>query len=210
MAPGHTAVAMKRVGGRGRGWSDGGDGRVGFGAEPSGSHQSLPTRAPLRSPRSREAHDRGTRRSRRFLAGLVVGCVLLAAGRPVYGPYIDRFGETGDKGVIAVVKTSLRKRAERHDLTTLPRSWGHHRDGPDGEGEVVGAHVSQGFSWRRAYDALSHSTVDERERVIRALWDKLVAPHDDEKRLGEPSRASSETRARKPRRRRDDDASYHR
>ena len=131
-------MAMKRVGGRGRGWSDGGDGRVGFGAEPSGSHQSLPTRAPLRSPRSREAHDRGTRRSRRFLAGLVVGCVLLAAGRPVYGPYIDRFGETGDKGVIAVVKTSLRKRAERHDLTTLPRSWGHHRDGPDGEGEVVG------------------------------------------------------------------------
>ena len=199
VAPGHTAVAMKRVGGRGRGWSDGGDGRVGFGAEPSGSHQSLPTRAPLRSPRSREAHDRGTKQSRRFLVGLVVGCVLLAAGRPLYGPYIDRFGETGDKGVIAVVKTSLRKRAERHDLTTLPRSWGHHRDGPDGEGEVVGAHVSQGFSWRRAYDALSHSTVDERERVIRALWDVLVAPHDDEKRLGEPSRASSETRARKPR-----------
>ena len=159
----------------------------------------MPTRAPLRSPRSREAHDRGTKQSRRFLVGLVVGCVLLAAGRPLYGPYIDRFGETGDKGVIAVVKTSLRKRAERHDLTTLPRSWGHHRDGPDGEGEVVGAHVSQGFSWRRAYDALSHSTVDERERVIRALWDVLVAPHDDEKRLGEPSRASSETRARKPR-----------
>ena len=175
---------MKRVGGRGRGWSDDGDGRVGFGAEPGGSHQSLPTRAPLRSPRSREAHDRGTRQSRRFLAGLVVGCVLLAAGRPLYGPYIDRFGETGDKGVIAVVKTSLRKRAERHDLTTLPRSWGHHRQGADGEGEVVGAHVSESFSWRRAYDALSQSTVDERERVIRALWDKLVAPHDDEKGLG--------------------------
>lgn len=102
----------------------------------------------------------------------------------MYGPYIDRFGETGDKGVIAVVKTSLRKRAERHDLTTLPRSWGHHRQGADGEGEVVGAHVSESFSWRRAYDALSHSTVDERERVIRALWDKLVAPHDDEKGLG--------------------------
>jgi len=114
----------------------------------------------------------------------VVGCVLLAAGRPLYGPYIDRFGETGDKGVIAVVKTSLRKRAERHDLTTLPRSWGHHRQGADGEGEVVGAHVSESFSWRRAYDALSQSTVDERERVIRALWDKLVAPHDDEKGLG--------------------------
>lgn len=184
MASGHIAVAMKRVGGRGRGWIDDGDGRVGFGAEPGGSHQSLPTRAPLRSPRSREAHDRGTRQSRRFLAGLVVGCVLLAAGRPLYGPYIDRFGETGDKGVIAVVKTSLRKRAERHDLTTLPRSWGHHRQGADGEGEVVGVHVSESFSWRRAFDALSQSTVDERERVIRALWDKLVAPHDDEKRLG--------------------------
>ena len=109
--------------------------------------------------------------------------MLLAAGRPVYGPYIDRFGETGDKGVIAVVKTSLRKRAERHDLTSLPRSWGHHRDGPDGEGEVVGAHVSESFSWRRAYDALSQSTVDERERVIRALWDRLVAKNDDERRL---------------------------
>ena len=94
----------------------------------------------------------------------------------MYGPYIDRFGETGDKGVIAVVKTSLKTRGAPRS-TTLPRSWGHHRDGPDGEGEVVGAHVSQGFSWRRAYDALSQS-VDERERVARALWDKLVAPQE--------------------------------
>ena len=177
-------MSMKRMGGRGRGWGAGGDGMVGFGAEPVGSRQSLPTRAPLRPPRSREAHDRGTKQSRRFLVGLVVGCVLLAAGRPLYGPYIDRFGETGDKDVIAVVKTSLRKRAERHDLTTLPRSWGHHRDRPDGEGELVGAHVSENFSWRRVYDALSQYTADERERVIRALWEKLVAKNDEEKRLG--------------------------
>ena len=160
--------------------------RVGSGAsrdwDEDGGH-GLPSRASEWTPSERAAHHRGTRRSRWALAALVLACALVALLRPLYGPYIDRFGETGDKGVIAVVKTSLRKRAERHDLTSLPRSWGHHRDGPDGEGEVVGAHVSESFSWRRAYDALSQSTVDERERVIRALWDRLVAKNDDERRL---------------------------
>jgi len=158
----------------------------------SESQQSLPTRAPRgdRSPRSREAHDRGTRASRRTLVGIVVVCVLLAAGRPVYGPYIDRFGETGDKSVIVVVKSTLQKRAEKHDLTALPRSWGHRRNGERGGGEVIGKPVShETFSLRRAYESLSQTTVEERERVIRTLWDELVAPGKEKAFDGETADA---------------------
>lgn len=99
---------MKRVGGRGRGWTreEEDEGRVSCSGETS---TSLPTRAPLRSPRSREAHDRGTRRSRRAILSIVVACVLLAVGRPVYGPYIDRFGERGDASVISLVRVVFPK-----------------------------------------------------------------------------------------------------
>ena len=94
---------MKRVGGRGRGWTreEEDEGRVSCSGETS---TSLPTRAPLRSPRSREAHDRGTRRSRRVILSIVVACVFLAVGMPVYGPYIDRFGELGVASFLVVVR----------------------------------------------------------------------------------------------------------
>lgn len=184
---------MKRVGGRGRGWTreEEEEGRVSCSGETS---TSLPTRAPLRSPRSREAHDRGTRRSRRAILSIVVACVLLAVGRPVYGPYIDRFGERGDASVISLVQHGLAKRARKHELT-LPRSWGHHRYGPDGEGEIVGSlvggkldadkneHASERFSWRKAYEHLRKSGLAERERVLRLMWERLVVAESAPEKL---------------------------
>ena len=182
---------MKRVGGRGRGWTHEDEDRGSGNA--STSQHTLPTCSSLRSPRSREAHDRGTRQSRRAIVSIIIGCVLLAVGRPVYGPYIDRFGEEKNKGVIHVVKQSLAKRAERHDLT-LPRSWGHHRYGSDREGDIVGSnslksketHASEHFSWRKAYEHLKEKTLEEREHLLRGMWEKLV--------LAESSAGSLETK----------------
>ena len=60
--------------------------------------------------------DRNTRRARRALVVCALFLFLLAFSRPIYGPYIDRFGEDGDATLIEVVKDHLTKRAERHGL----------------------------------------------------------------------------------------------
>tara|TARA_B110000444_G_scaffold252358_1_gene281574 strand:- start:1078 stop:1776 length:699 start_codon:yes stop_codon:yes gene_type:complete len=60
--------------------------------------------------------DRNTRRARVALVSCTLFLFLLAFSRPIYGPYIDRFGEDGDATLIEVVKDHLTKRAERHGL----------------------------------------------------------------------------------------------
>ena len=60
--------------------------------------------------------DRNTRRARISLVACTLFLFLLAFSRPIYGPYIDRFGEDGDATLIEVVKDHLTKRAERHGL----------------------------------------------------------------------------------------------
>jgi hypothetical protein len=60
--------------------------------------------------------DRNTRRARVTLVLCTLFLFLLAFSRPIYGPYIDRFGEDGDASLIEVVKEHLTKRAERHGL----------------------------------------------------------------------------------------------
>ena len=60
--------------------------------------------------------DRNTRRARCALITCTIFLIVLAFARPIYGPYIDRFGEDGDTSIIEVVKESLTKRAERHGL----------------------------------------------------------------------------------------------
>ena len=63
--------------------------------------------------------DRNTRRARRALVVCALFLFLLAFSRPIYGPYIDRFGEDGDATLIEVVKDHLTKRAERHGLKNV-------------------------------------------------------------------------------------------
>lgn len=60
--------------------------------------------------------DRNTRRARIALVICTLFLFLLAFSRPIYGPYIDKFGEDGDATLIEVVKDHLTKRAERHGL----------------------------------------------------------------------------------------------
>ena len=92
------------------------------------------------------------------------------------------------------VQHGLAKRARKHELT-LPRSWGHHRYGPDGEGEIVGSlvggkldadkneHASERFSWRKAYEHLRKSGLAERERVLRLMWERLVVAESAPEKL---------------------------
>ena len=63
--------------------------------------------------------DRNTRRARISLVACTLFLFLLAFSRPIYGPYIDRFGEDGDATLIEVVKDHLTKRAERHGLKNV-------------------------------------------------------------------------------------------
>jgi|AntAceMinimDraft_1070359.scaffolds.fasta_scaffold08938_4 hypothetical protein len=53
--------------------------------------------------------------------------VVVALTRPIYGPYIDRFGARGDESVIQAAITQLNSkledRAKRNNLI-LPKPWG--------------------------------------------------------------------------------------
>ena len=74
------------------------------------------------------AHDRGTRRARITLVALVVFCCLLKLTRPLYGPYIDRFGENNDQSMMERFGSHLEERARRNNLELNPRPWGHKPD----------------------------------------------------------------------------------
>ena len=63
------------------------------------------------SAKERAAHDRGTRRARITLVALVVFCCLLKLTRPLYGPYIDRFGENNDQSMMERFGSHLEERA---------------------------------------------------------------------------------------------------
>lgn len=49
------------------------------------------------SAKQKAAHDRGTKQARLAIVAIVVFMSLLAATRPLYGPYIDRFGIDNDQ-----------------------------------------------------------------------------------------------------------------
>jgi|MDSW01.1.fsa_nt_gb hypothetical protein len=132
--------------------------------DEDGGH-GLPSRASEWTPSERAAHHRGTRRSRWALAALVLACALVALLRPLYGPYIDRFGDGGDQSVSRRLGEHFESRAKRHELV-LPRSWGHHRHGHDGQGARVAPHRTL---WNKAIDALREAPEEERERIIHGL-----------------------------------------
>ena len=75
------------------------------------------------SAKERAAHDRGTRRARITLVALVVFCCLLKLTRPLYGPYIDRFGVNNDQSMMERFGSHLEERARRNNLDLNPRPW---------------------------------------------------------------------------------------
>ena len=85
------------------------------------------------SAKERVAHDRGTRRARITLVALVVFCCLLKLTRPLYGPYIDRFGENNDQSMMERFGSHLEERARRNNLELNPRPWGHKPDKDEDE-----------------------------------------------------------------------------
>ena len=131
-----------------------------------------------RSPAERAAHHAGTRASRQALIVLVVSCALIVLLRPMYGPYIDRFGVDGDQSVSSTLASRLESRASRHNLDT-PRSWrdggrGRGRPPPERDGDETSAltsrdHVRERSQWRSAIEALRGAPEEDRERVIHGL-----------------------------------------
>ena len=85
------------------------------------------------SAKERAAHDRGTRRARITLVALVVFCCLLKLTRPLYGPYIDRFGVNNDQSMMERFGSHLEERARRNNLDLNPRPWGHKPDKDEDE-----------------------------------------------------------------------------
>ena len=76
------------------------------------------------SAKAKAAHDRGTMQARLAIVAIVVFMSLLAATRPLYGPYIDRFGVNNDQTMMERIGSHLQERARRHNLETNPRPWG--------------------------------------------------------------------------------------
>ena len=146
--------------------------------EGRGHHASgLPTGSGQRSPAERAAHHAGTRASRQALIVLVLSCALIVLLRPMYGPYIDRFGVDGDQSVSNTLASRLESRASRHNLDT-PRFWRdpgrgrgrppHGRDGDEASAtsrELAG----ERSQWRSAMETLRGAPEEDRERVIHGL-----------------------------------------
>ena len=146
--------------------------------EGRGHHASgLPTGSGQRSPAERAAHHAGTRASRQALIVLVLSCALIVLLRPMYGPYIDRFGVDGDQSVSSTLASRLESRASRHNLDT-PRFWRdpgrgrgrppHGRDGDEASAtsrELAG----ERSQWRSAMETFRGAPEEDRERVIHGL-----------------------------------------
>ena len=63
--------------------------------------------------------DRTTRKAQLAIVIMIVFLLIVAVSRPVYGPYIDRFGEDGDKKLIEVVKGHLKGREKKRMQRSL-------------------------------------------------------------------------------------------
>lgn len=124
----------------------------------------------------------GTKRARLVLVGMTVFLILVALTRPIYGPYIDRFGERGDESVIQAAITQLNSnleiRAKRNNLV-LPKPWGH-RAKQLTHDQKHAAHMRrhreyaerlerERAHWVKAIAALKEATPEERDRIIKTL-----------------------------------------
>ena len=116
--------------------------------------------------------DRNTRRARIALVVCTLFLFLLAFSRPIYGPYIDRFGEDGDATLIEVVKDHLTKRAERHGLVNV--GGGH--SSSSSKRNTHNRHNNNGNKEESTFHARYRRIEEER----RALLEEHVDGVDDE------------------------------
>lgn len=80
------------------------------------------------SARARVAHDKGTKNARRCLATMILALVAIGFLRPMYGPYIDRFGDGGDiTNFFSKVESVVEERIQRYGLKVQQRTWGSSR-----------------------------------------------------------------------------------
>ena len=111
--------------------------------------------------------DRNTRRARCALITCTIFLIVLAFARPIYGPYIDRFGEDGDASIIEVVKESLTKRAERHGLNDGHASSKRNRHNSNKDESTFHARYRKIEEERRALLKEHVDGVDEMDTVRR-------------------------------------------